>query len=56
MSSPHLLWRLSVGEAYRSKIVFRFGINIYSPVKLKKIFSTSFAHLHIFCVRDIYYQ
>ena len=33
---------MSIGEAYRSKIMSRFAINIYSPVNLKKTFSTFF--------------
>ena len=33
---------ISIGEAYRSKIMSRFAINIYSPVNLKKTFSTLF--------------
>ena len=33
---------ISIGEAYRSKIISKFAINIYSPVNLKKTFSTFF--------------
>ena len=36
---------ISIGEAYRSKIMSGFAINIYSPVNLKKTFSTFFTEL-----------
>ena len=36
---------ISIGVAYRSKIMSRLAINIYSPINLKKTFSTFFTEL-----------